>query len=270
MDLESTLQEYQIQLEQVELTLKNDPENEEVLKLKADLLEVIKLTEELIGETATETDDALSQQANKNKNANTPNKMGICKQIRWKSGDKCLALWREDGQYYPAVIDQIVEEDGSCTVIFDGYSTSEMTQVSLLMPRNKNAIINSNLDASNLLINKNNNSVYDNKKPLTKKELEMKLREAKKRKREKRTQKLKELEEISEKGKNKWKNFNTKLASRTWKGVVTKSKFELPDHHENKIGVGTNSVNNRLLTTNPSSASASAAAHLQNKKFKSS
>lgn len=42
-------------------------------------------------------------------------------------------------------------------------------------------------------------------------ELEQKLREAKKRKREKRAVKLKELEDISEKEKNKWKSFNTKV-----------------------------------------------------------
>ena len=33
-------------------------------------------------------------------------------------------------RYYPAIIDQVVD-DGSCTVIFDGYSTAEMTQASL-------------------------------------------------------------------------------------------------------------------------------------------
>lgn len=237
MDLQSTLQEYQIQLEQVEISLKSDPKNEEILKLKQDLQEVIKLTLELIGETENETKEAT------NSPQRSTNIMSTCKQIRWKSGDKCLALWHEDGEYYPAVIDQVVE-DGSCTVIFDGYSTTEMTQVSLLMPRNKNAsnLINSNLDPSNLLLNKNNNSVYEKKKPLTKKELEAKLRESKKRKREKRAQKLKELEEFSEKEKNKWKTFNTKLATKTWKGVVKKNKFELPSHHENKIGVGTNSA----------------------------
>ena len=42
-------------------------------------------------------------------------------------------------------------------------------------------------------------------------ELEQKLREAKKRKKEKWTQKLKDLEEVSEKEKNKWKSFNSKV-----------------------------------------------------------
>lgn len=62
---------------------------------------------------------------------------------------------------------------------------------------------------------------------------------------------MKALEEASEKDKNKWKSFNDKLSSRTWKGVVKKNKFELPEHHENKIGVGAN---------RPSASSASSAA----------
>ena len=91
------------------------------------------------------------------------------------------------------------------------------------------------------------------------------MREAKKRKKEKFAAKIKAMDEISEKEKNKWKNFNTKLSSKTWKGVVKKNKFVVPDNHENKIGVGTNSLTNRIVTANGtimaqnSSASASAA-----------
>ena len=42
--------------------------------------------------------------------------------------------------------------------------------------------------------------------------MEQKLRETKKRKREKWTEKLKALDEVSEKEKNKWKSFNTKVS----------------------------------------------------------
>ena len=38
MDLHSTLLEYQVQLEQVEISLKTDPDNEDIIKLKEDLL----------------------------------------------------------------------------------------------------------------------------------------------------------------------------------------------------------------------------------------
>ena len=96
------------------------------------------------------------------------------------------------------------------------------------------------------------------------KELELKIREAKKRKKEKFALKIKAMEELSEKEKNKWKSFNSKLQTKTWKGVVKKNKYDLPENHENKIGVGTNSATNRIITPNgtvlPTNTSASASA----------
>lgn len=243
-DTESNLQEYQIQLEQVELALKSDPSNDELLKLKADLVEVIGLTKELLNE----------------ENEARESRKGT--EITWKSGDKCMAVWRVDGKYYSATVDQVLE-DGTCTVIFDGYTTNEITQVGQLKPRGKNA---------NILANHKTQTgagiASGSKKSFTKKELELKIREAKKRKREKYALKVKAMEEISERDKNKWKSFNTKLASKTWKGVVKKNKFDLPEYHENKTGVGANSITNRIITpsgtilpgTSNSSASASAAA----------
>lgn len=126
-------------------------------------------------------------------------------------------------------------------------------------------------------------SQVGHKKAFTKKELELKLKDAKKRKKEKFAQKIKMMDELSEREKNRWKSFNNKvsfilkfievtlinllfkLASKTWKGVVTKNKFETPADHESKIGVGTNSLSNRLLSVTGSillapSANTSAAA----------
>lgn len=48
--------------------------------------------------------------------------------INWKPGDKCMAIWRVDGKYYSATIRQIFE-DGSCTVVFDGQASIELSQV---------------------------------------------------------------------------------------------------------------------------------------------
>lgn len=249
MDVDATLQEYQIQLEQVELALKSDPENEELTKLKNDLLEVIILTEELIAEEKG-TEDAKKNDEAKKKPL-----------INWKSGQKCMAIWRVDGKYYPGTLDQVLE-DGTCTVIFDDKFNNEISQVSQLLPYDSEAAANSKRNLSN---NKSASQV-GNKKAFTKKELELKLREAKKRKKEKFAAKLKVMDEISEKQKNKWNSFNTKLSGRTWKGVVKKNKFVVPDDHESKIGVGTNSLTNRLVSANgtivASSSSASASAAL--------
>lgn len=68
-----------------------------------------------------------------------------------------------------------------------------------------------------------------------------------------------------------------KLSSKTWKGVVKKNKFDLPADHENKIGVGTNSLtyravsaNGTILPTSNTAASAAALSQSQSSKAKSS
>lgn len=262
MDVDSTLQEYQIQLEQVAIALKSDPENEELLRLSTDLLEVIELTKELLAEESGASESKKDQAKSS---------------INWKSGQKCMALWRVDGQYYPGTLDQVLE-DGTCTVIFDEKAgqNNEISQVSQLKPYDPEAAANMKRGMSN---NKSANQVGQ-KKAFTKKELELKLREAKKRKKEKFAAKIKAQEEISEKGKNQWKNFNSKLSSKTWKGVVSKNKFVVPDNHESKIGVGTNSLTNRAVSANgtvlsSNSSSSAAAAHVSSarhasKSFKAS
>ncbi len=40
------------------------------------------------------------------------------------------------------------------------------------------------------------------------------------------------------------------MASKTWKGVVTKNKIDLPAHHENKIGIVAHSLTNRTVLFN--------------------
>jgi len=244
MDTESTLDEYQSQLEQVDLALQRDPNNEELIKLKEDLVEVISLTKDLLNE----------ERAN--------SKFGSS-EIDWKSTDKCMAIWRIDGRYYPATLDQVLE-DGTCTVIFDGYKTSEVTQVGLLKPHNKNASsINNDVNSLSKM-----SAATGKKSSFTKKELESRIREAKKKKKEKYAAKIKEMDDVSEKDKNRWKNFNSKLQSKTWKGVVKKNKFDIPVDHENKIGVGTNAATNRIITANgtilPINTSATASASILN------
>ena len=48
---ESELSSYQLQLQQVEAALTSDPANSELLKLKADLEQVIDLTKELVAQS---------------------------------------------------------------------------------------------------------------------------------------------------------------------------------------------------------------------------
>lgn len=66
-----------------------DPSNEELLKLKIDLEEVIELTNDLIK----------SQHTDK-KNHDIEKDPELLAQLtsKWKPGDQCLAPWSEDGK----------------------------------------------------------------------------------------------------------------------------------------------------------------------------
>jgi survival-of-motor-neuron-related-splicing factor 30 len=81
--------------------LKSDKDNDELLKLKIDLEEVIKLTQDLITETSDKEKES-SQPAKSQKKyefvayaGTTTDKMIIPKQIRWKTGEKCMAVWKD-------------------------------------------------------------------------------------------------------------------------------------------------------------------------------
>ncbi len=71
-DAQLQLANHKIQLQQVEAALELDKENEDLIKLKADLEEVIKLTIELIGKPSTTSDS------------------------EWNVGDMCMALCSRD------------------------------------------------------------------------------------------------------------------------------------------------------------------------------
>ncbi|OBS72657.1 hypothetical protein A6R68_12768 [Neotoma lepida] len=85
-DLAKQLASYKAQLQQVEAALSGNGENEDLLKLKKDLQEVIELTKDLLStqpsETLTSSDSFASTQPTHS----------------WKVGDRCMAIWSEDGQ----------------------------------------------------------------------------------------------------------------------------------------------------------------------------
>lgn len=209
---------YKYQLEQVELALKTKPDDPELLKLKKDLEEVIQITAELLGcdpsilnsdETATSSNYSSSSQSNNTaSSSSTTTTRGA---IKWKTGDRCLAPWNEDGKYYECTIDDVLD-DGTCTVVFDGFESASLCVVraSKLKPFDRTR---SGLSGIKTPANQ----------AKTKRELEQRLRELKQRKKEKKEKRLKDLEKEGEQVKKRWTDFNTKLNSRTWKGVVSKS-----------------------------------------------
>ncbi|KAK2144385.1 hypothetical protein LSH36_762g00016 [Paralvinella palmiformis] len=50
------------------------------------------------------------------------------KQPKWKVGDKCMAMWSDDQNHYEATIEEILN-DGTCTVTFEAYGNTDVTEV---------------------------------------------------------------------------------------------------------------------------------------------
>ncbi|CAF1095324.1 unnamed protein product, partial [Didymodactylos carnosus] len=203
----------------VELALKAQPDDPELLRLKQDLEEVINLTAELLGcdpslnleDTSNIDTYAAAASSSVQQSSTTAHSSTSSTRlpIKWKTGDRCLAAWNEDGKYYECTIDDVLD-DGTCTIVYDGFGTAEMTAVSKLKP----------FDRTRSTMSGPKSAAHRLK---TKREVETRLRELKRKKQQKKLIKLKELEEEREKDKKRWVDFNHKLTGKTWKGVVSKS-----------------------------------------------
>lgn len=109
----------------------SDPDNEELLKLKTDIDELISLQRELIKTQLEEQRkyvepsssgmfDEKSYYKEQKSKTTTPLKI-------WKVGDKCMAKF-EDSQYYEATIEAITDF-GEVSVCFDAYQNRGTTSI---------------------------------------------------------------------------------------------------------------------------------------------
>lgn len=81
-----------------------DPENEELLKLKTDLEEVIELTQDLIKTQEGDIKVHIHSSSNNDNVAASPRSDDDGGNFnsaasKWHVGDRCLAKWRADGMY---------------------------------------------------------------------------------------------------------------------------------------------------------------------------
>ncbi|KAI8505816.1 Survival of motor neuron--splicing factor 30 [Branchiostoma belcheri] len=122
---EDQITTYKAQLQQVEAALTTDPNNEDLLKLKQDLQEVIDLSLDL---------------AKAGQSGAGPSGEGATPQPvkEWQVGDTCMAPWSEDGGFYEATIDEKLD-GGRVTVTFEGWGNSEIAQdFQLKLPEESN------------------------------------------------------------------------------------------------------------------------------------
>lgn len=224
------LRNYTLQLQQVEAALLTDPHNEELLKLKADLEEVIELTQDLI-----KTQDGDSKVSNIHGSSNSDDVTASLLAAeerdpatrhysKWIIGEKCLAKWRADGMFYEALIEEVLEDN--LKVKFDGYTTLEVVTLTDIKPLNSGSKRPHSTDESK------HGKGYN--------------REYLKKKKQKKQQRFKQIEEERESEKNKWLSFHTKASKKP--GVRTKSIFASPDNLTGRVGIGTCGISGKPMT----------------------
>lgn len=230
------LQNYQLQLQQVEAALLTDPDNDELKKLKIDLEEVIDLTLDLKNKAeeaanlpeytepvgiVDEEDEitksllAVEQFVAKNKT----------KKI-WRIGDVCMAKCADNGQYYEAKIDAI-NPDGRVNVTFETYKNRGIT---ILAELKEFTGQKRTLSEAEKLKKGKVNKEYLKKKKL------------------KKQQRFKELEEEREQEKKKWLAFASKATKTKKSGLKTKSIFASPDTVNGRVGIGTCGISGKPMT----------------------
>ncbi|WWD20829.1 hypothetical protein CI109_105306 [Kwoniella shandongensis] len=213
--MEAELQTYRDQLAYVNLSLESDPSNDDLLKLKTELVELIDLTQSALGGSAAAKAEPSKP---KGKAKETPNWQ---EQGQYKAGMDCMAKYK-DGKWYPARISAVVgsQESPLYTITFKGYTSSTNVAISSLKPHDPSAPI----------------PQPQKRKP---DELTEKEKEKKKKKGEKwmESQKAK-ADEVKDK-KNAWEKFGKKAQKKGIhiSGLEGKSVFRTPDNPFGKVGV---------------------------------
>lgn len=223
---------YKAQLQQVEAALAIDEKNEDLQKLKQDLLEVISLTEELFekNHVADEHAAAASEEC--------PVVVQPVKGDEWKIGDRVQAM-RLDGEYHNGTLDMIADDKISCTVKFDNSGSVDVVKLAEIrtpMEIDFKKDVEEPQEGGNSSRNQTTNN-----KVLTRDEIERR-REIKKKKLLKKKQRMKEFEEAREAGKQRWQQFykkGTLKGKHKIKGLNKKSIFASREDGKGKIGIGT-------------------------------
>jgi len=238
------VESYYLQLQQVDAALTTDPINEELLKLKNDLQEVIDLTKELLTQYASEPSSSTAGASSLEYDDEERDPED------WKVGDKCLAPWSQDGKFYEAVIEEI-QPDGKVSIGFTAYSHGDVTHVSLIkpvgsdvnvtIPTKKKTSPTATIIVTSSAANKKRGapeSLAERKAAL------LKQKEYLKKRKQKKVARVQAQEADREKDKKRWINFSAK------KGLLVKKKsiFASPETVDGRVGIGTCGVAGKPMT----------------------
>ncbi|ORY28032.1 hypothetical protein BCR39DRAFT_559732 [Naematelia encephala] len=216
---ESELQTYRDQLAYVNLSLETDPNNDDLLKLKTELVELIELTQIALGASAASSSKpAVDASKSKGKGKETSNWQD---NGAYKAGMDCMAKYK-DGKWYPARISAVTgsQESPLYTITFKGYTSTTNVPVTSLRPHDPSAPI----------------PQPQKRKP---EDLSEREKERKKKKGEKWMESQKARSDEVKDKKNAWEKFGKKASKKGIhiSGLEGKSVFRTPDNPFGRVGV---------------------------------
>merc|ERR1712086_1181290 len=236
---------YKEQLQQVEAALAVDSGNEQMIKLRIDLMQVIELTSELLG-GATEApegeempdDGDVTSEGNyaityvgypSNSAEVTPQQVTKFKMIDYEEGAKVMAVWDNDGTWYQAMIKE-VQRGGVYRVVFDKYGINAELKATHIKARR---------DKSGVKRPRGIREIPDQLKALLSDSEEQKSQKKKKIKAIKTAKRQFVKDEEQNTRQNSWRSFQAKPKKRMgfFVGRNKDSMFKSPDTVDGKVGV---------------------------------
>jgi len=232
------LDEYKIQLQQVETALAAEPDNEELKKLKADLEEVVSLSIDLLQASVPVTSELQHDEkktdlfgSDAEQDSDDEFAESLSRPLKdWKVGERCLGKSSKDGHYHDAIIMQIADDQAVVQFEDPSFKNEINRLVQLRFPEPKVPLKSA-----------------DDKKGSRKNKYQLD-KEKRKKKALKKAQRMQELEEAKEQEKNKWRQFNTKAVAKQLKGVKKESIFASPESVQGRVGVGTCGRSGKIMT----------------------
>lgn len=137
-ELNAKLQELRGDLAQVDELWALDPQDPDVNLARNELLECIKITEDLIHKKLTEKIEARTVVAPSSSSSSSSSTVSSLTQARttlYQVGDLVEARYSGDGAFYEAVVKRVDVQSKKYTVEFVGYGDSEALSEDLLRPR---------------------------------------------------------------------------------------------------------------------------------------
>eukprot|EP01132_Coremiostelium_polycephalum_P003618 gene3618-4504_t len=259
--LENKIKSDKEELQEIELLLEDDPNNDELLTMKSELVELIKTSSELLIQK-TRNQQQLQQSNNNivddinNNNNNTPSPpistttSSTTNQIKKKEdesgkigiGTACEAKYSVDGIWYNAVITGI-NKDGTYFVTYTDYGNTESLNLENIRPptRSQKLIDNQQLEQKKYLITPDAiQEIPKSLKVLPTDSDDVKKQKLKKIHSIKSQNRLKLQDEQSKKKKQAWQDFQNKQKKTVPLSYTDKKKgsmFSTPDNLNGKVGV---------------------------------